>query len=106
MRIRAACVALLAVMAIAACTPPNDQTSRSEPVLTPTPPEEPVSARCDAEPYLVLIGKNKSEIPEPPLGISFRVACTTCPVTDDLRTDRLNFYFDEATGVIKEVKCG
>jgi hypothetical protein len=92
-------------MAIAACTPPADKAVESEPVVTPPPAEEPVSARCDAQPYQSFVGKNKSEIPEPPLGISFRVACTTCPVTDDARSDRLNFYFDEATGIIKEVRC-
>lgn len=35
-----------------------------------------------------------------------RVACTTCPVTMDFNPNRLNFFFDAATGIIKEVKCG
>jgi hypothetical protein len=36
----------------------------------------------------------------------WRITCTTCPVTLDYDPRRLNFLFDEATGVIREVKCG
>jgi hypothetical protein len=34
------------------------------------------------------------------------VACTTCPVTMDFSAARLNFFFDAATGIIKEIRCG
>jgi hypothetical protein len=35
-----------------------------------------------------------------------RVACTTCPVTMDFNAQRLNFFFDAASGLITEVRCG
>jgi hypothetical protein len=35
-----------------------------------------------------------------------RVACTTCPVTDDLDPGRLNIFYDERTQLITEVRCG
>ena len=35
-----------------------------------------------------------------------RVACLGCPITMDYNPERLNFFFDEATGIIKEVRCG
>ncbi|WP_309606068.1 hypothetical protein [Phenylobacterium sp.] len=35
-----------------------------------------------------------------------RVACTSCPVTQDDSPERLNFFFDAATGLIREIRCG
>jgi hypothetical protein len=53
-----------------------------------------------------LVGKLRTEIPIPIDPAKQRVACTTCPVTMDFSPERLNFFFDAATGVIKEVRCG
>ena len=39
-------------------------------------------------------------------GANVRIVCTTCPTTKDLRPDRLNIRFDEATGIIQSVDCG
>ena len=52
------------------------------------------------------VGRNRSEIPVPVNPALQRVACTTCPVTLDFNPNRLNFFFDAQTGIVKEVKCG
>lgn len=79
---------------LAACAPvgPN-----------PIPPEQNV---CRASDYQHLIGRHRSEIPATPAGATWRVTCTTCPVTMDHRPDRLNIFYDEQSGVVREVKCG
>jgi hypothetical protein len=66
--------------------------------------EEPTQCRVDQ--YRHLVGQNRSALPQPPAGENWRVYCTTCAVTMDYKPSRLNIVFDEATGVIREVKCG
>jgi len=41
-----------------------------------------------------------------PQGADVRIVCTTCPTTKDLRPDRLNIRFNEASGIIESVDCG
>ncbi|MFN5618247.1 MAG: I78 family peptidase inhibitor [Brevundimonas sp.] len=41
-----------------------------------------------------------------PAGATWRVTCTTCPVTMDYNPGRLNILYDRDTGVVREVKCG
>jgi hypothetical protein len=53
-----------------------------------------------------LVGRPRSEIPIPLNPSRQRVACTTCPVTLDYSPQRLNFFFDAETGIIKQVRCG
>jgi hypothetical protein len=65
-----------------------------------------VSDTCGAKAMQSLIGKPKSQIPTKPAGAAWRVTCTTCPVTMDYSPARLNIFFDEKTGIVKEVKCG
>ncbi len=99
-----------AVLTLSACasTPPPPPpapppiTAAPTVPLPPPPPED--SCRSGAFQYLV--GRNRSEIPVPTDPSKRRVACTTCPVTMDYRPDRLNFFFDAETGIVKEVKCG
>jgi hypothetical protein len=45
-------------------------------------------------------------VPSAPEGQTFRLLCTTCAATMDYRENRVNFVYDEATGVIQQVKCG
>lgn len=85
-------------------TPTPPAPSRPAPPPLPPPPKEP--DHCGAAEAQKFVGRPRSEIPIPLKPNSQRVACTTCPMTMDFRQDRLNFLFDAATGVVKEVKCG
>jgi hypothetical protein len=72
----------------------------------PPPAPEPVRDQCGAAQLQGLVGRPRSEIPIPIDPTKQRVACTTCPVTMDFSPQRLNFFFDAATGIIKEIRCG
>lgn len=110
---RALMAALL--LAIAACSPqprlpvalpPTDgqpPPRRADP--PPTAPT-PTADTCGAKPMQSLIGHPRTEIPVPVRPERQRVVCTTCPMTMDYAPERLNFLFDAATGLIKEVRCG
>lgn len=63
-------------------------------------------AACKADQYQRYVGRNRSELPAAPAGETWRVTCTTCPVTMDYNPRRLNIVYDQATSVIREVKCG
>jgi hypothetical protein len=71
----------------------------------PTGPHADPSA-CEAQSLAYLVGHPKTDIPVSADLSHRRVACTTCPVSDDFRPDRTNFMFDEKTGLITAVKCG
>ncbi len=87
-----ALIATTAALGLSACAP----------VETPTPggPQ-----RCDAEASQSLIGTHVGAVSFP-AEANVRIVCTTCPTTKDLRPDRLNIRFDEATGIIQSVDCG
>lgn len=72
---------------------------------TPAPPADGPSL-CKADQYQRYIGRNRSELPARPADETWRVTCTTCPVTMDYNPRRLNILYDQSTGVIREVKCG
>ncbi len=61
--------------------------------------------QCDAEAARSLIGSHVGAVSFP-ADANVRIVCTTCPTTKDLRPDRLNIRFDEATGIIRSVDCG
>jgi hypothetical protein len=86
-------------------TPSTPPASRPVAVQPPTP-ATPSRDQCGAADLQGLVGKSRTEIPIPIDPNKQRVACTTCPVTMDFSPQRLNFFFDAATGVIKEVRCG
>ena len=107
-----AAVSILGLMALFACATPEPEPAPAPPppppkveAPAPMPAEEPKDS-CGARPLQYLVGKPKSEIPVPVDPTSRRVTCTSCPVTQDYRPDRLNIFFDAETGIIKEVKCG
>ena len=85
-------------LAVSACAPV--QTAE------PTPGSDAAFKACKVSDYQSYVGRNRSTIPTAPAGQSFRVLCTTCAATMDYRENRVNFVYDEATGVIREVKCG
>lgn len=70
-----------------------------------TPDASPVPQRCDAEASQSLIGSHVGAVSFPS-GANVRVVCTTCSTTRDLRPDRLNVRFNQATGIIERVDCG
>jgi hypothetical protein len=70
------------------------------------PPTGEGPSQCRADQYRTYIGRNRSELPAQPAGATWRVTCTTCPVTMDYNPNRLNILFEENSGVIREVKCG
>jgi hypothetical protein len=78
------------------------------PPAAPAPhrPAAPARDECGAAEAQALVGKPRSEIPVPVIPSQQRVACTTCPVTQDYNPRRLNFFFDADTGVVREVRCG
>ena len=84
---------LAAGLALAACAP-------VQPPVT-----EPVPQRCDAQASQSLIGSHVGAV-DFAAGANVRVVCTTCPTTKDLRPDRLNVRFNQATGIIESVDCG
>ena len=71
----------------------------------PEPAGEPIPQRCNAEANRSLIGSHVGAVSFP-ADANVRVVCTTCPTTKDLRPDRLNVRFDQATGIIRSVDCG
>jgi hypothetical protein len=81
-------------LALAACAP-----------VEPTPDQTPIPQRCDAAAARSLIGSHVGAVSFPQ-GANVRIVCTTCPTTRDLRPDRLNIRFVEATGIIESVDCG
>jgi hypothetical protein len=65
-----------------------------------------VRDQCGAADLQRLVGRPRTEIPIPTDPNRQRVACTTCPVTQEYNPGRLNFFFDAQTGIIREVRCG
>ena len=104
-------IVLGALLALAACSTPQDAAPPPTPPPKPAPPApaskpSPVPDACNARGHQNLVGRPRSEIPVPVNPDTQRVACTTCPITMDHNPGRLNFFFDAATGIIKEVRCG
>jgi hypothetical protein len=98
----------LAVLLLGACSSGPDENPY-RPAATPTPvaaPPASVKDQCGASELQDLIGRPRTEIPIPLNPDRQRVACTTCPVTMDYSPERLNFFFDAATGAIREIRCG
>jgi hypothetical protein len=72
----------------------------------PAPGGDTAFKACKVSDYQSYVGRNRSTIPTAPAGQTFRVLCTTCAATMDYREDRVNFVYDEATDIVREVKCG
>ena len=113
--VRRAWIAVLAI--VAGCSSAPSNPTSAPPSLIEAPPlSAPGPAwslatpgakdRCGAAELQGLIGHSRTEIPVPVRPERQRVACTSCPVTQDESPDRLNFFFDAATGLIREIRCG
>lgn len=104
-------LSMAGLLALFACASPTEAPAPQPAPQIETPAPTPMPARppkdmCGAYEMQHLVGRPKTEIPIPVDPTKRRVACTSCPVTMDYRPDRLNFFFDADTGIIKEVKCG
>jgi hypothetical protein len=82
--------------------PPPASPEPPAPAPTSSPPKD----ACGAAAVQNLVGRPRTDIPVPTDPDRQRVACTTCPVTEDYRPERLNFFFDAGTGRIREIRCG
>lgn len=69
------------------------------------PGQTPAPQRCDAAAAQSLVGSHVGAV-DFQAGANVRIVCTTCPTTKDLRPDRLNIRFNQATGIIERVDCG
>ena len=81
------------------------------PYVTPKPSSQPTAPKtaadaCGAASHAYLVGKNRSEIPIPVDPAQRRVACSTCPLTEEFRPTRLNILYNTESGVIESVRCG
>jgi hypothetical protein len=106
------------VVVLGACTEPSAPAPAAPPIAaaapTPAPPPPapaPVAPpapkdACGAADLQYLIGRPRTEIPVPVDPGRRRVACTTCPMTQDYSPTRQTILYDAGTGLIKEVKCG
>ena len=107
--------AVLLILALAGCSsaPEVERTDASKgpppaSAAAPPPISRPAATRdsCGAAPLQSLVGHPRSEIPIPLQPDSQRVACTTCPLSQEVRPDRLNFLFDADSGIIRQIRCG
>lgn len=63
-------------------------------------------SQCKADQYQRFIGRHYSTLPPQPAGETWRVTCTTCPVTMDYSASRMNVFYEQSSGIVREVKCG
>ena len=99
---------LVMILALAGCSSTPD-VPNTAPAPAPAPvvvAPSPVRDECGAAELQGLVGRPRTEVPVPLLPQLQRVACTTCPVTEDHNPRRLNFLFDAASGAIREIRCG
>lgn len=107
---------LAAMLAVAACGTPDEPASTPVGVrvaYAPAPVVQTAAAApatsadpCQAGDLQWLVGKPKTEIPVPVEVVNRRVACTTCPVTEDYSPVRLNIFFNADTDIVEQVRCG
>lgn len=116
---RSMAMLIAAGLIVAACAPTNitpPPPRAGEPLQSrPVPAPPPIAAApapkadpdtCGAKDLQYLVGRPKTEIPVPVNPRNRRVTCTTCPITMDFNPQRVNIFFDQASGIVKEVKCG
>jgi hypothetical protein len=84
---------------------PVPQVLPAPPLRSPIPQPQP-GDQCGAMQARALIGRPRTLIPVPLDPRRQRVACTTCPITEDFDPSRLNFFFDAQSGLIRQVRCG
>lgn len=81
-----------------------EQAEQSQPVGTHMPQDD--GDLCKASELQWLVGKPRTEIPVPVEVVNRRVACTTCPITEDYSVYRLNIFYNSETDLVEQVRCG
>ncbi len=61
---------------------------------------------CGANALAGVIGRPRTSIPIPVDLTRRRVVCTTCPISQEYRPDRLTILYDLRTGVVTGLRCG
>ena len=94
---------MLAAIVLAGCASP--------PPVAVTPPPGPTVPRgtadtCGAAPLASLVGGDYRRVPPARDGQTIRVACTTCAITEDFSAQRLNVFYDAASGKVVRLTCG
>ena len=77
-----------------------------EALSDPAPAAPPQKLLCDAPSLTYLVGHKRTEIPVAADLTKRRVACTTCPPSEDRRPERTDILFDARTGLVTAVTCG
>jgi hypothetical protein len=72
------------------------------PLAIAPPPKD----ACGAGALQYLVGRSRTDIPVPVDPSRRRVACTTCPITQDFVTWRQTILYDAHTGLVTSVRCG
>jgi len=103
---RAALGGMILLLAGACANEPITESAKPAPSVIQTPTPRRWADACGAAEAQGLVGRPRSEIPVPVQPALQRVACTTCPMSEDVNPRRLNFLFDADTGLVAEVKCG
>ena len=90
-------VVIAGLLSLGACAP-----------IPPEPVPVPSSGagQCPVARYQSYVGRQRSSLPAQPPGETWRVACTTCGVTMDYNPSRVNFFYNERTNIIEQVRCG
>ena len=60
---------------------------------------------CRASELQRYVGQPLSAVPQPPPGVALRTSCSTCPVNDDLRRNRVNIVFDQSSQRVVSIAC-
>lgn len=89
----------LSFLALSACAP-KAGTEQDMTIVDASGPTQ-----CQAQDWQFYVGKPRSSLPQAPQGMSFRVACNTCAVTMDYRSNRVTFVYDDKD-VITRASCG
>jgi hypothetical protein len=86
--------------------PPPSSPPPPRPEAPPAPPADDPDDKCGAAAAQRFVGRPRTEIPVPVRPEKQRVLCTTCAATMDFHPDRLNFFYDAQTGIVKRASCG
>lgn len=101
-------------MLVAGCSTPPEAPAIAPRIVELAEQSQPIGTRmpqieadlCKAGENQWLVGKPRSEIPVPVDVINRRVACTTCPITEDYSPYRLNIFYNQQTNLVETVRCG